>query len=78
VGTRRKIGDVVLVKNGEDEAFMGRIIIHGRGTEPDECVLDCGDPECHEWPVVEVVDNTVRLRGSEFSTCLSVKMSTLV
>lgn len=58
---RRKVGELVLIDNGEDDPFLARIVVHGAGTEPDDCVLDCSDPNCGEWPVVHVV----RANGSE-------------
>lgn len=53
---RRKIGDVVTLADDYGSMYQGRIVAHGRGTEPDDCVLDCGDVDCAEWPVVEVLD----------------------
>lgn len=54
MSTRRKIGDIVCVDGYQhnDQPYIGQIVVHGGGAEPDDCILDCGDPECKEWPVV--------------------------
>jgi hypothetical protein len=38
-----------------DIPYVGQIVEHGRGSDPDECPLDCGDPNCKEWPVVHEI-----------------------
>lgn len=42
----------------DDEGeFCVRIVVHTCGESPDECLLPaCVDPNCKEWPVVEVLD----------------------
>ncbi len=53
---RRHIGDVVRVEyQNYDVPYVAQIVEHGRGTEPDDCILNCGDPECKEWPVVHEI-----------------------
>lgn len=54
---RRIIGDIVEVKNLEDRSpYLARIVEHGSGVDPDDCILDCGDPDCKEWPLLHLVD----------------------
>lgn len=60
MSTRRKIGDAVIVHAGTEDEFTGRIVAHSAGSEPDDCVYDCGDPDCREWPVLEVVDEATQ------------------
>lgn len=57
MSTRRKIGDIVRVDGYQhnDTPYVAQIVAHGRGTEPDDCILDCGDPACKEWPVVHEI-----------------------
>lgn len=53
MSSRRKIGDIVRVEyQNYDVSYLGQIVEHGRGSDPDDCILDCGDPDCKEWPVV--------------------------
>jgi hypothetical protein len=42
------------IKNN-DTPYIRQIIEHGRGREPDDYVIDCGDHECGEWPVVHEI-----------------------
>lgn len=57
MSTRRKIGDIVRVDGYQhnDTPYIAQIVEHGRGREPDDCILDCGDPDCKEWPVVHEI-----------------------
>lgn len=59
---RRQIGDVVQL-NDDGSPYEGRIVAHGRGVDPDDCVRGCGDPLCREWPVVEVLDARGKATG---------------
>lgn len=52
LGKRRKTGDVVFKRAGAGfSGLAGRGVI-AVGSEPDLCILGCGDPECQEWPDV--------------------------
>lgn len=54
---RRTMGEVALLDDEDGSPpYLGRIVAHSRGAKPDACVRDCGDPQCREWPVVEVVN----------------------
>jgi hypothetical protein len=65
MSTRRKIGDIVRVDGyqHDDTPYVAQIVEHGGGIEPDDCILDCGDPACKEWPVVQEVGLDGRLNG---------------
>lgn len=70
MSVRRHVGDVVLLTDDDGTKYKARIVAHGRGTEPDECVRRCGDPACGEWPVVEVVDDDHKPTGERvFHVC---------
>ncbi len=60
MSARRKIGDTVRVDGYQhnDTPYIGQIVESGSGPDPDDCILDCGDPECKEWPlVIEIGDD---------------------
>lgn len=53
---RRKIGDIVWVEyQNNDVPYIGQIAMSGSGPDPEDCILECGDPECKEWRVVHEI-----------------------
>lgn len=56
---RRQLGDIV--KKKANAGFVGeeliiRLVHFDLAYPPtDYCMLDCGDPECREWPNTQVV-----------------------
>uniref|UniRef100_A0A6H1ZHB4 Uncharacterized protein n=1 Tax=viral metagenome TaxID=1070528 RepID=A0A6H1ZHB4_9ZZZZ len=66
VSTRRKIGDIVRVQypsDDEPDPFVAKIVESGSGPEPDDCIRECGDPACKEWPVVHEIGPDGRPNG---------------
>lgn len=54
---RRAIGDHVLACDGEDELpYTVKIVSSALGRDFDDCMYDCGDPDCKEWAIVEVLN----------------------
>ena len=51
---RRKVGDIVQVRDDNGD-YHAKIVHHGRGIDPDSCILECDDPNCGEWPVLEII-----------------------
>jgi hypothetical protein len=63
---RRKIGDVVRVKypsEVEPDPFVAQIVESGSGPVPEDCIRDCGDPDCKEWQVVHEIGSDGKPNG---------------
>lgn len=65
MSTRLKPGDIVTFaaerRVGDmQDAHFGRVDELGDATE---CMHDCGDPDCREWPNVELLDGNGRRTG---------------
>lgn len=54
---RRKPGDVVWKPSGYGFAGQEGLGLIPVGSESSECMNDCGDPECQEWPDLWPVDD---------------------
>ena len=66
MSTRRKAGDVVWKL--ENAGFSGRagLGVIPEGTESDECMLGCGDPDCQEWPDLWPCDEAGKPTGGNW------------
>lgn len=52
---RRKNRDVVRVQypgDAQPDPFVAQIVRSDSGHDPEDCIRECGDPECKEWRVV--------------------------
>lgn len=66
MSTRRKAGDIVWKR--ENAGFSGRagLGVIPEGSEPDECMLGCGDPDCREWPDLWPCDEAGKPTGENW------------
>lgn len=73
MSTRRRIGDIVFVDHQselEPDPFFAQIVESGSGPDPDDCIRECGDPDCKEWPVVREIGTDGRQNGErQFHIC---------
>jgi hypothetical protein len=60
---RRAFGDVVQKRDGDGKPYLVRLIPTEDGAEPDYCVAECGDPECREWRIAEILDDQAHPTG---------------
>jgi hypothetical protein len=73
---RRAFGDVVQVQDDDGEPpYLVKLIPTEDGAEPDYCMYDCGDPDCREWRIAEVIDNQVQPAGSRIYHVTECNMS---
>lgn len=50
MSTRRKPGDVVWKRSGAGFSGTAGLGVIPVGSEPEPCLMGCGDPDCQEWP----------------------------
>ncbi len=50
MSTRRQPGDIVWKSAGAGFTGQAALCVIPLGSEPDECMVGCDDPECKEWP----------------------------
>lgn len=43
----------------ENAGFVGQPMNVELEGPPDICILDCGDPDCQEWPNARIVDQDI-------------------
>lgn len=61
---RRACGDVVQVQDYDGERpYPVKLIPTADGAEPDYCMYECGDPDCREWRIAEVLDGQAQPTG---------------
>ena len=61
---RRAFGDVVQVQDDDGEPpYLVKLIPTADSAVPDYCMYDCGDPDCREWRIAEVLDDQVQATG---------------
>jgi hypothetical protein len=63
---RRKPGEIVYKPSGYGFSTRAGLGIIPEGTEPDECMMDCGDPDCKEWPDLWPCDETDKPIGGNW------------
>lgn len=73
---RRAFGDVVQKDDGDGEPpYLVMLIPTADGAEPDYCMFECGDPECREWRIAEILDKQAHPTGKRIyhvaECCLS-------
>lgn len=74
---RRAPGDVVWKRaNAGFSSQAGRGIIPA-GSTPDACLLDCGDPDCREWPDVWPIDDAGEPTGGNWCHVSECEMEDL-
>jgi len=55
---RRAFGEIVQVQDDDGEpSYLVRLIPTADGAQPDDCMYECGDPDCREWRIAEVLDD---------------------
>lgn len=74
--SHRAFGNVVQLK-GEEGAppYLVKLIPAGDGAEPDFYVADCGDHECREWLIADVLDDEARPTGQRIHHVAECHMS---
>lgn len=61
---RRAFGDVVQVQNDDGEPpYLVKLIPTPDGAQPDDCMYECGDPDCREWRIAEVCGEQAQPTG---------------
>lgn len=61
---RRAFGDAVQVRDDNGELpYLVKLIPTEDGAEPDYCMYECGDPDCREWRIAEVLNDQVQPTG---------------
>lgn len=75
MSTRRKPGEVV--RKRENAGFSGHagIGVIPEGSEPDECMLGCGDRDCKEWPDLWPCDENGKPTGGNWCHVSECEMS---
>lgn len=55
---RRSFGEVVQVPDEDGQPpYLVKLIPTADGVEPDDCMYECGDADCREWRIAEVLDD---------------------
>lgn len=73
---RRAFGDVVQVQNDDVEPrYLVKLIPTEDGAEPDYCMYECGDPDCLEWRIAEVLDDQAQPTGQRIYHVTECNMS---
>lgn len=61
---RRAFGEVVQVQEEDGQPpYLVKLIPTAVGAEPDDCMYECGDPDCREWRIAEVLDDRAQPAG---------------
>ncbi len=61
---RRAFGDVVQIQDDDGETpYLVKLIPTADDVQPDDCVYECGDPDCREWRIAEVLDDQAQPTG---------------
>ncbi|KUG40599.1 hypothetical protein AL053_00755 [Pseudomonas savastanoi pv. fraxini] len=73
---RRAFGEVVQVQdeNGQPP-YLVKLIQTADGAEPDDCMYECGDPDCREWRIAEVLDDQALPAGQRIYHVTECNMS---
>lgn len=73
---RRVFGDVVQVQDENGQAaYLVNLIPTVDGAEPDDCMYECGDPDCREWRIAEVLDDQAQPTGQQIYHVTECSMS---
>ncbi|KOP60699.1 hypothetical protein OX90_04555 [Pseudomonas coronafaciens pv. porri] len=73
---RRAFGDVVQVQDDEGEPpYLVKLIPTADGAQPDGCMSECGDSDCREWRIAEVLDDKARPTGERIYHVTECNMS---
>ena len=73
---RRVFGDVVQVQDDDGEPpYLVKLIPTDDGADPDYCMYECGDPDCREWRIAEVLDDDGQLTGQRIHHVAECHMS---
>lgn len=73
---RRAFGDVVQVQDDYGEVpYLVRLVPTEDGAEPDDCVYECGDPDCREWRIAEVLNEQAQATGEQIHHLTECNMS---
>ncbi|MPQ71471.1 hypothetical protein [Pseudomonas sp. MWU12-2323] len=76
MSTRRAFGDVVQVQDDDGESpYLVMLIPTADGVEPDYCMYECGDPDCREWRIAEVLDDQAQPTGQRIYHVTECNMS---
>lgn len=73
---RRAFGDVVQVQDDDGEpSYLVKLIPTADGAEPDYCMYECGDPDCREWRIAEVLNDQAQPTGQRIYHVTECNMS---
>ena len=73
---RRALGDVVQVQGDEGEPpYLVKLIPTADVAQPDDCMYECGDPDCREWRIAEVLDDQAQPTGQRIYHVTECNMS---
>lgn len=73
---RRACSAVVQVQDDDRETpYLVKLIPTEDGAEPDDCMYECGDPDCREWRIAEVLDEQVEPTGERIYHVTECNMS---
>jgi hypothetical protein len=73
---RRAFGDVVQVQDDDGDApYLVKLVPTEDGAEPDYCVAECGDSDCREWRIAEVLDDQRHPTGQRIYHVAECNMS---
>lgn len=73
---RRTFGDVVQVQDDDGEtSYLVKLIPTADGAQPDDCMYECGDPDCREWRIAEVLDDQAQPTGQRIYHVTECNMS---
>jgi hypothetical protein len=73
---RRVVGEVVWVQDDDGEPPY-RVTLNptADSADPDYCMYECGDPDCREWRIAEVLDDDGHLTGQRIHHVAECHMS---
>ncbi|MFA1030715.1 hypothetical protein ALP10_200276 [Pseudomonas syringae pv. helianthi] len=73
---RRSFGEVVQVQDEDGEPLcLVKLIPTADGAQPDDCMYACGDPDCREWRIAEVLDDKAKPTGERIYHVTECNMS---
>ena len=73
---RRAFGVVVQVQDDDGEPpYLVKLIPTADGAQPDDCMYECGDPDCREWRIAEVLDAQAQPTGERIYHVTECNMS---
>ena len=63
---RRKPGDIVWKPSGYGFSTLDGLGLIPEGSDSSDCVMECGDPDCQEWPDLWPVDKAGKPIGGNW------------